>query len=330
MPLRETEEKELIKEAFGFGESIEEAKKAAIENLDNPDADYKIEIIEDVKPKVLGLFGGHPAQVRAFYECEEPKERPQKKAQKTEKKRPTGKQEQPKAASEQKKPKKQEETAKTAPALDYRPLSEIDENSPAAGSASYLINVLEKMDAGNISIQVADIENGAQLLINGDNLGVVIGRRGETLDALQYLASFAANANKTGGYFRIVLDIGNYREKREETLKSLAHKVAAGVLRTGRSRSLEPMNPYERRIIHTEIQDIEGVSSHSVGDGVNRHVVITSDNGTRRYDRRGGRNGGRSGGRDRDRRPQNRTVSEPTRAPRSDSDDSAPLYGRIG
>lgn len=319
----------MIKEAFGFGESIEEAKKAAIDGLNNPEADYKIEIIEDVKPKILGLFGGHPAQVRAYYECEEPKKRAPKKAPKADKKRSESKQEQVKATGENKPQKKQEIAAGKATALNYKPLSEIDKNSPAAGSAEYLTKVLQKMGAGDISIQVAEIENGAQLLINGDNLGVVIGRRGETLDALQYLASFAANANKTGGYFRIVVDIENYREKREETLKFLAHKVASGVLRTGRSRSLEPMNPYERRIIHTEIQEIDGVSSHSVGDGMNRHVVITSDKGSRRYDRSNGRRGGRNGGRDNERRSE-RVSSEPTRAPRSDSDDSAPLYGRIG
>lgn len=305
----------MIKEEFGYGNSIEEATEQAIKMLNPGEADYTIEVIDDVKPKVLGIFGGHPAKVRAYYECpDEPK--PKKKQAK--------KQDKPQKKQENAKPEKVEkQEAKIE--LNYVELSEVPAGTPAATAANYIVAVLEKLGVTDISVKVAETENGSQIHVDGGNLGVIIGRRGETLDALQYLASFAANAG-TSGYYRIVLDTGNYREKREETLKSLARRIAAQCIRTSRARSLEPMNPYERRIIHTEVQEIEGVSSHSVGDGTRRHVVICPDGVTpRRNDnRRGGR-----GGRDRRNAPTQK-VEAPTRAPRSDFEGDSPLYGRIG
>ena len=112
-----------------------------------------------------------------------------------------------------------------------------------------------------------------------------------------------------GGYYRISLDVGNYREKRERTLTSLANRIAAQVIRSGRSRSLEPMNPYERRIIHTAVQEIEGVTSNSVGEGDRRHVVISPDGTVAKKN-------------------DNQATASVSRAPRSDSD-SLPLYGKI-
>ena len=297
----------MIKEEFGIANSVEEATKIAIEKLGLQDSDYKIEIIDDVKPKVLGLFGGHPAKVRAFVEL------PDKPAKKRAKKPANKGAEKPQKTAKEEKP---------AVELDYKNLDEIDQNSAPYKTAKYLINILEKMGVMNVNIKVATIDNGSQLLIDGENLGVVIGRRGETLDALQYLASFAANANGTQGYYRIVLDVCGYREKRENTLKSLAKRMSSQAIKSGRNRSLEPMNPYERRIIHTVVQGIEGVSSHSVGDGANRHVVITPDNAAprrssgNRYNSRG-------------RKPQDsKTVEAPKREPRSDLEGES-LYGRI-
>ena len=312
----------MIKEEFGIGATVEEATEQAVAKLNCGDADYKIDIIEDYKPKVLGLFGGHPAKVRAYYECPD-EVKPQKKA-KPKKNDNKGSKPKQKAPETEKKVQKEE----LKPELNFIPLSEVDPAQPSAISANYLITVLEKMGVSGLSIKVAETPDGAHLALEGENLGVVIGRRGETLDALQYLASFATNARRTGGYYRIVLDIGNYREKREETLKSLARRMSAQAIRTGRNRSLEPMNPYERRIIHTEVQDIEGVSSFSVGDGDRRHVVIQPEGGSRggRYDNRGRRNG-RSGGRDR--KPDNK-VEAPVREPKSDYEGETPLYGRIG
>lgn len=301
----------MIKEEFGYGSSIEEATEQAIKKLNAGDADYKIEIIDDVKPKILGMFGGHPAKVRAYYECPDKQVKKSTKAEKT-----------PKKADKKPTPKPQEPKAE----LNFIALEKLDKNSPAFSAATYIVAILEKLGVTEISVKVADIENGSHLHIDGQNLGVIIGRRGETLDALQYLASFAANSGNSG-YYRIVLDTGNYREKREETLKSLARRISTQCIKTGRSRSLEPMNPYERRIIHTEVQGIDGVNSHSVGDGQRRHVVICPDGATnRKYDNRGNR--GR-GGRD-NKRQASPKVDAPVREPRSDSDGDAPLYGRIG
>jgi len=107
-------------------------------------------------------------------------------------------------------------------------------------------------------------------------MGLLIGRRGETLDAMQYLVSLVANKNrKEEGYIRVTLDTEGYRSRREETLKRLARKNAMHVRQSGRSVSMEPMNPYERRILHSALQGFNGVTTHSEGEEPNRHVVIT-------------------------------------------------------
>ena len=129
------------------------------------------------------------------------------------------------------------------------------------------------------------------MLIECEDYGIIIGRRGETLDSLQYLTSLAIK-NGTNKYVRVTLNVGDYRAKREETLKALATKNANFVARTGRRYSFEPMNPYERRIIHTAVQEVEGVTSRSVGSGMDRRVLIEPEGGVRRNyrnDRRGGR-----------------------------------------
>lgn len=308
----------MIKEEFGFGNSIEEATEQAVKNLNCGDADYKIEIIDDYKPKVLGMFGGHPAKVRAYFECpDEPKQKKEKPSNKTKK---TSAKPQKKVSKPETKDSEKENTEDTNQ-LNYVELKDLSDGSPAKGAAMYLLEVLEKLGVTDISLKVAEIENGSQISIDGKNLGVIIGRRGETLDALQYLASFAANSNKSSGYYRIVLNTGNYREKRADTLKALARRMSSQAIKLGRPRSLEPMNPYERRIIHTEVQGIDGVSSHSVGDGTRRHVVICPDGVTPRNSR---------GNRNRGERKSAPAVESPKREPRSDSESDIPLYGRIG
>ena len=172
----------------------------------------------------------------------------------------------------------------------------------------------------------------------GEDYGIVIGRRGETLDSIQYLTRLVANKQKSEGeYSRISINVGNYREKRKSTLASLAKKNADKVLKYGRNFTFEPMNPYERRIIHTTIQEIEGVTSHSVGNDDERRVVITLAEGVKpthpggarggNNRARGGRNGGR-GGRGNGRPSQ--TVTAPTRAPKTDAGAAGvSLYGKI-
>ena len=201
-----------------------------------------------------------------------------------------------------------------------------------------------------VSKAQCETENCANITLSGDGLGVLIGRRGETLDALQYLAGLVANRLE-GDYYRIVVDSGNYREKREKTLENLAKKLSSQVIRTGRSVTLEPMNPYERRVIHATIQGIDGVTSSSIGEEPSRRVVISSTNpvkknyhrdrsaesgerGERSRDRgsRGGR-GGRSGrGGYEKRPPREKYVPQdvtPNRTKVEVEDDSKPLYSKI-
>lgn len=313
----------MIKEYIGQGTSLEEATNAAIEGLGaDVDADVQIEVISEYKKKTLGLFGGSLAKVRAYIELPDPKpaKKPAKKA-KAEKAQPT------KAEKKVEKVEKkaQEETAPVE--LKLIPSEQLDPASCSGKAAAYIKTLLLGLGCENVTVEAAEIDGGTYLQLDGDKLGVVIGRRGETLDALQYLTSLAANTGN--GYYKVTLNIGNYREKREKTLKELAKKVSAQVLSSGRSRTLEPMNPYERRIIHTVIQEIEGVTSNSVGEGSGRRVVVSPEGGERGG--RGGRGQGGRGGRGRgDRRP-SQTVNvapDANREPKKDSPD-IPLYGRL-
>lgn len=169
----------------------------------------------------------------------------------------------------------------------------------ADAAAEYLRSVLAAMGAGECALSVHEEENTCVITLDGEDLGFVIGRRGDTLDALQYLTGLVAN-RADGSYYRVTIDIGNYREKREKALIGLARKVGNQVARTGRKSSLEPMNPYERRIVHTAIQEIEGVTSWSVGSEPNRHVIVgPSDDNPNKDKARSGRGGRGRGGRGR-------------------------------
>lgn len=230
----------------------------------------------------------------------------------------------------------------------------------AAAAEAYLRAVLAGLGVEDFTISVTENENGCVISLDGENLGFIIGRRGETLDALQYLTGLVAN-RADNAYYRVTLDIGNYREKREQALVALARRLGGQTARTGRRNSLEPMNPYERRIIHTTVQGMEGVISWSVGSEPNRHVIIgpsddnpNKDKGGDRGERRGrGRNRGERRGRGerRERRNDDYQVTAPERPVRafqsrgyslpvaddvapisrtsSDKEDSASLYGRI-
>lgn len=167
------------------------------------------------------------------------------------------------------------------------------EYTKAGRAVEYLQQVLGAMGFSDVSIDVKEEENGAVLTLSGEGLGVIIGRRGETLDALQYLAGLVANKLE-GDYYRITLDSGNYREKREKTLEALAKKLALNAVKTGKSSTLEPMNPYERRIIHAAVQQVQGATSTSIGDEPNRRIVISSTVQRRPSGRppRGGARGG--------------------------------------
>ena len=295
----------MIKEAIGVGETLEEATEKAKAELNvSFEDEVQFEVLANPKKKTLGLFGGSPAKVRVFVELPDPAPKKREK--------PARKKDNKPAKKAEVAPKKAIET----PAADAIPADKIDANTPAGRAVAYPKTILANLGLEGTEISVIPSDNGARIILTGENLGIVIGRRGETLDALQYLVSLAANTGD--GFFRVSLDTGNYREKREQTLKGLAHRMSKQVLRTGRSRTLEPMNPYERRIIHTEVQNIEGVESHSVGEGSGRRVVISQVGGNRRDDRRGGR------------RNDSHKVTAPVadRAPKSDAAD-LPLYGKI-
>lgn len=212
------------------------------------------------------------------------------------------------------------------------------EEDPAEVAATYLKTVLANMGMTDVSIDINREEGGAALALSGDDIGFIIGHRGETLDSLQYLASLVAN-HVEDSYFRITLDVGNYREKRKETLEGLGKRMALRAVKTGRNASLEPMNPYERRIIHTAVQAIEGAKSWSEGEDMNRHVVIGPEGGERyprrdNRDRRGnGNRGGNRGGyrgNNRGGRPQQNRQNNAPRAegPKADAPEM-PIYGKI-
>ncbi len=328
----------MIKEATGFGQTIDEAKEQAIANLNAPlDADIQFEVISTSKKKVLGLFGGRRAEVRVFIELPDPtKAQPKKTPVKPQKKDSAQKNAPKKPQTEKGNEKTAAKAApKTAPKKNLSASLEVygepvdastfPADSKEGRAVAYLRAILEKLGCTDLSIRVASKENGAFILLDGENLNVVIGRRGETLDSLQYLTSLAAN--RGGGYFKITINIGNYREKREETLTALAGRVAAQVLKTGKCRSLEPMNPYERRIIHTAVQSIEGVYSSSYGEGAGRRVIITPDGQEpvppkhEDHHRHGKSSSHRRSA------PRTTTNHVPAREPKKDSD--TPLYGKI-
>lgn len=153
---------------------------------------------------------------------------------------------------------------------------ELVEKTKMDACRNYLEKILDKMGIEH-EISITNVETGIFADIDSKGSGAVIGRRGETLDALQYLSSLVANKIE-GDYIRISLDSCGYREKREETLKNLAERISEKVLKNGRSTVLEPMNPYERRIIHSVVSKIDGVNSKSIGEEPYRKIVISSDN----------------------------------------------------
>lgn len=318
----------MIKEARGFGGTIAEAKEKAIAELNaSEEADIQFEVISTPKKKTLGLFGGRQAEVRVFIELpdEKPKapKKPAPKAQKKENKPAVQKTETPKPQSKPEEPSAQPKKYDIHDGYgEAKDASEIPADSRAGKAVAYLNTILTGLGCTEIKIKVAEKENAALIELDGEGLGTVIGHRGETLDSIQYLTGLAANNG--GGYYKVAINIGNYREKREEALKSLAKRVSAQVLKTGKSRSLEPMNPYERRIIHTAVQGIDGVVSNSFGEGASRRVVIAVEGGDIRPPRR---ENGRRDGYSRKRTPQKPAQDAPAREPKRDSD--MPLYGKI-
>ena len=231
----------------------------------------------------------------------------------------------------------------------------IEENSKVKAAVEYLQEVITRMGVNDVTFSAVQKGEATIIRLDGEKLGALIGRRGETMESLSYLASLVANRLE-GDYIKLGLDVAGYRDKRENDLTVLAQRIGNKVRKTGRSFAMEPMNPYERRIIHSAIGKMEGVRSESKGEGRDRRVVIYStapdaqtDNtyGERRprgNGRRNGgnRNGGYRGNRNGDRNGSNRggyrsgprpagsrggrgsSVPERTYAPR-DAEDAAPV-----
>ena len=188
----------------------------------------------------------------------------------------------------QKKPKpeqKAEQPAAEAEEKAYQPMEPartftpteppvlFDEATPAGRAQRFLLDVTDRMGV-KVDVYVDDsVENSLYIHMIGDTLGILIGRRGETLDALQYLTSLQVNKGREG-YIRVTLDTENYRAKREDSLRRLAQRMANRAQKTGRRVVLEPMNPYERRVLHTALQNHPAVTTHSEGEEPNRRVVI--------------------------------------------------------
>ncbi|HHY64657.1 MAG TPA: protein jag [Clostridiaceae bacterium] len=145
----------------------------------------------------------------------------------------------------------------------------------------FLRPIFEKMEI-TANLDIIHEEDCITVRLTGDDVGIVIGRRGETLDSLQYLLSLVVN-RKTDGYTRVILDVADYRQKREKTLVRLANRVAEKVVRYRRNVTLEPMNPYERRIIHSTLQNHKYVDTQSIGEEPNRKVVVRYKQGNGKY-----------------------------------------------
>ncbi len=290
--------------------TIEEAISKGLEELGVAISDVQVDIIQEGSKGLFGLFGSRQAKVRLTLKdghdevsakelvsqvmSDMGKEPEAVKAKRTpapraEEKKPAPKAEpaaakvektdRPDAAEKKAAPKKPVEKKKSveekaAPAKPVVPAEQADRATPAGKAQEFLQEVTRLMGV-NVSVAVrTDEEGNVRVNMEGDTLGILIGRRGETLDALQYLTSLQVNKGQSA-YTRVTLDTENYRAKREEALVRLANRMANRAQKTGRKVSMEPMNPYERRILHSALQNNPDVETHSEGEEPNRHVVIT-------------------------------------------------------
>lgn len=297
----------MIKTLEKSGRTAEDAVAAALEELGLERDDVSVEIIERAKSGFLGI-GATPAVVRVSYEApDEPEEVPVKtEAPKKKEKSAPKKKEKAAEAPAEPAAAKQEEAAGTE-ALEIQNGSS---NPDAVRVIEFLTGLFEKMNV-QAGLKLSDSEdNGIDVIVYGPAMGSIIGRRGETLDAIQHLVNYSVNR---GGekHVHVSLDAENYRAKREESLVRLANKMAAKVLKYRRSMALEPMNSYERHVIHTALQDFEGVTTASTGTEPNRRVVISCERGENRSSSRGGN---RRGGERRNSRPAEEKAPE-TAAP---------------
>ena len=282
------------------GKTTEDALKAALAELGLSRDEVSVEILTMPKSGFLG-FGAVPAKLRVSYDDG----KPEPKA--------------PRAPKKEKAPARTEKPAVKAdkdfqkaekPAESVKPA---ETGSREERAESFLRGLLERMGV-ECSIVVTPREGGGMdITLDGDNMGAVIGRRGETLDAIQHLVNYAVNRG-SDKHMHISVDAEGYRSKREESLVNLANKMAAKAIKYKRSMALEPMNSYERHVIHTALQDYEGVTTSSIGTEPNRRVVVN-------YERPAGEapSGGRGGSRRNDRSRRSAEKSAEPRQPKAET-----------
>ena len=272
------------------GKTEDEAIRRALEQLGLERDDVSVEILERAKSGFLGI-GGSPATVRVSYDDGQPepkpepvKPEPKSAAPKAEKKpvycaevlqkevRAREKQEREAKRGERRAEPKAEK-APREPAV----LGEEIRDEKSEQIRTFLSGLLEHMDA-KAEVKVYEIEkNRYKVILEGEKLGALIGRRGETLDAIQQLTNYSINRGGESKRARVQIDAENYREKREESLERLAQKVAGKVVKYRRNVTLEPMNAYERHVIHTALQDTQYITTFSIGTEPNRRVVVSYD-----------------------------------------------------
>ena len=192
----------------------------------------------------------------------------------------------------------EEQAAPAAESEEVEVPINIEENAKVKAAVDYLQEVIEKMGVQDVEFSAVQKGEATIIRLDGEKMGALIGRRGETMESLSYLASLVANRLE-GDYIKLGLDVAGYRDKRESDLTALAQRIGAKVRRTGRSFAMEPMNPYERRIIHSAIGKMEGVRSESKGEGRDRRVVIYSTDPNAVAESANARPRGPRGGRDR-------------------------------
>ena len=268
------------------GKTEDEAIRRALEQLGLERDDVSVEILERAKSGFLGI-GGSPATVRVSYDDGQPepvKPEPKSAAPKAEKKpvycaevlqkevRAREKQEREAKRGERRAEPKAEK-APREPAV----LGEEVRDGKSEQIRTFLSGLLEHMDA-KAEVKVYEVEkNRYKVILEGEKLGALIGRRGETLDAIQQLTNYSINRGGESKRARVQIDAENYREKREESLERLAQKVAGKVVKYRRNVTLEPMNAYERHVIHTALQDTQYITTFSIGSEPNRRVVVSYD-----------------------------------------------------
>lgn len=260
------------------GKTIEEAIKAAVVRLGVKESDLEVEVLETPSKRLFGLLGETPAKIRATVKTPAPIVAPVKVEEPAQIEIPV---EEPVAVDEPiEEPVADEPVKEFEPILEPSPVAEekstsgpVDREQIIDAAGKFLQDVFAAMEL-EVTIKITDSEDDCQIELIGKNLGILIGRRGQALDALQYLLNLAVNRNAEEKV-HISLDAENYRRRREQTLIKLAKGVAERAIKTRKEVRLEPMNRHERKIIHTVLQDNDRVETHSTGEEPYRCVIVT-------------------------------------------------------